>query len=76
MGFSTQTGKHLTPVSKKHPRRRFVDFLRARTVPITDLSDDDSYGVGIPEDTDDDRLRPIALWVVPPRWRPFPLPRT
>ena len=35
------------------PRQRFVDFLRARGVPVEELQDDETCGVGIPEDTDD-----------------------
>jgi hypothetical protein len=35
------------------PRRCFADFLRACDVPVEELQGEDSYGVGIPEDTDD-----------------------
>jgi len=38
------------------PRQRFVDFLRARGVSVDELDDDETHGVGIPEDTDDDLL--------------------
>ena len=41
------------------PRQRFVDFLRARGVPVEELQDDETYGVGIPEDTDDDLMDDI-----------------
>ena len=41
------------------PRQRFVDFLRAREVPVEELEDDETYGVGIPEDTDDDLMDEI-----------------
>jgi len=41
------------------PRQRFADFLRARDVPVEEMQDDETYGVGIPEDTDDDLMGDI-----------------
>ena len=41
------------------PRQRFVDFLRAREIPFSESEDDETYGVGIPEDTDDDLMEEI-----------------
>lgn len=43
------------------PRQRFVDFLRARGVLVDELDDDETYGVGIPEDTDDDLMDEIEV---------------
>ena len=41
------------------PRQRFVDFLRAREVPVDELNDDETCGVAIPEDTDDGLMEEI-----------------
>jgi len=35
------------------PRQHFADFLRRRQVPVTELDDDETFGVAIPEDVDD-----------------------
>ncbi|MGB5670714.1 MAG: hypothetical protein WBM71_09170 [Sedimenticolaceae bacterium] len=41
------------------PRQRFVEFLMAREVPVTELEDDETFGVGIPEDVDDGLMEAI-----------------
>lgn len=44
------------------PRQRFADFLGERAVPVTLLDDDESCGVGIPEDIDDGLLEEIEAY--------------
>ena len=41
------------------PRQGFVDFLRSRKVPVDEFDDDETYSVGIPEDTEDELLEEI-----------------
>ena len=44
------------------PRQRFVEFLMAREVPVTELEDDETFGVGIPEDVDDGLMEAIEAY--------------
>lgn len=44
------------------PRQQFADFLRARGIGVTDLDGDDAFGVGIPEDIDDDLMEDIETY--------------
>lgn len=41
------------------PRQRFVEFLMARAISVTELEDDETFGVGIPEDVDDSLMEAI-----------------
>jgi hypothetical protein len=41
------------------PRARFVAFLQQRRIALKTTRDDESYGVSIPEDTDDDMLEAV-----------------
>lgn len=41
------------------PRQHFVEFLHAREIRVDELDDDESYVVGIPEDTDDELMDEI-----------------
>ena len=41
------------------PRARFVEFLHARQIPVNEIDDDDTCGVGIPEETDDGLMEEI-----------------
>jgi len=41
------------------PRRQFAEFLRRHRIPVTELDEDEAFGIAIPEEVDDALLEEI-----------------